>query len=312
MKRNWSALLVCLLISFGIWLVYNLSLTYTHSVSVGVLAVSNIDGRAPEASAPVEISAVCRASGFKLISLLTRDEDDFVRVQMRSDDFSHLGGDSFVLHESSLHRYISAIFGSGVTVDAFTGGDKVFEFAKESHRRIPVVIRTEFVYRPQYMAAGPIELEKDSVLVYGEPSRLEAIPAIYSKSLRRNDLHRDFHGTVKLETPSGTRLETQELQYWAGVVRFIEVSRTMPVSISGVPEGVRLVAYPSTVDVVLRCSFPLEGDPFEGAAFFVTYSDYVSSRTGNCIIRSRGLGDEVISVKLSRDICNCVEIGDER
>lgn len=312
MKRNWPTLIVCLLISFGIWLVYNLSLSYTHGVSVRVLALSNLDGRAPQASEPVELSAVCRASGFKLMRLLAKREDSYVRVQMRGDDFIPVGEDSFAVREASLHRYAPAIFGQEVTVEAFTGGECVFEFARENCRRLPVVVRSELVYRPQYMAAGPVELEKDSVLVYGEPSRLESLQAVYTRPLRRNDVHRDFHGTVKLETPAQTRLETQELQYRAGVARFIEVARTMPVSIVGVPDGVRLVAYPSTVDVVLRCTFPLDVDPFATASFFVTYADYASSRSGNCVIRSRGLGPEVISVRLSKDVCNCVELGEER
>ena len=65
--KSWGPFLLCLLLSMGIWLAHNLSLTYTDLVSVGVVAESNLEGRAQRSSSEVEVTARVRASGFHLI-----------------------------------------------------------------------------------------------------------------------------------------------------------------------------------------------------------------------------------------------------
>ena len=101
----------------------------------------------------------------------------------------------------------------------------------------------------------PLELQPDSVLVYGEPFRLENINEVYTRPINFTDLSRSQNGLVLLEKIKGVRLSETEIHYSLNVRRFVEIVKSVPVTVVNVPEGQEMLVYPSEVDVCLRCAF---------------------------------------------------------
>ena len=58
-----------LLLAFSIWLIHNLSLNYSDTISVPVMAQCNIDGHSDVSSNSSMIAARCRTSGFSLLRI---------------------------------------------------------------------------------------------------------------------------------------------------------------------------------------------------------------------------------------------------
>lgn len=310
MKRSWLLPVACLVVSFAAWLIHNLSLDYIDMVGINVVAASNIEGRAAIASSPVEVVARCKTSGFKLARLDSRSDDRPVTFTVEAEDFNYLGGDSYSVSNANLYKYAGAIFGSDVSVEAFTSDPPVFRFAAEHHRKVPVTADAAIVYHPQYMPAGQMVLRPDSVVVYGDPARVDAISGISTRTIRRNDVKRSIRGNAKLVAPAGIRLSEKETSYTLEIARYVELTEAVRVHARGVPEGVELVIYPNEVEATLRCGFPLRGNPFDDAYFYVDYTEFLASPSGNCIIHASGLGEDVLGVRLSREVCSCVELSE--
>lgn len=291
--------------SLAIWLIGNLSQETTGLVSVPVTAHSSIVGRSEAAMESVQVTANVTASGFRLLGLSIRG-NRAVDVQIDPDHLRHTEGDFFTISANNLVRYTEAIFGAQ-TKAQFASDFITVRFAPESYRKVPVVPVSQIRFRGQYMATGEIRLVPDSVLVYGNPSRISGIGQVLTRQISGHDVDRSLHGKVKLEIPAGTRLSEKEASYSLGVSRYVGITERVKVGVRNVPEGKQLSVFPSDVDVHFRFIFPISGNPAGSASFYVDYNEFAASIGGKCIVRAEGLPDMTISWEADPQFCDCVE-----
>lgn len=306
--RRWIGLVLCLVLSFGIWLVHNLSQSYSDIVSVPITAESNIEGRAVRSSSEVTVSARIKTSGFHLLNLNSKARKSKVKVVfIDSEDFGERDGDYFTVPVSNLLKYVEDIFGQGVSLESFVSGNLQFKFASENHKKVAVKAVQVVSFKPQYMALGEMSVSPDSVVVYGDPARLEGLESVLTRQITHKDLRAGVHGAVKLQAPSGVRLSQKEVAYSLEVTRYVEVRTTVRIGTRHVPSGSRLSVLPSTADVSFRCVFPMSINPVDRAEFYVDWNDFANSLTGRCVVHCDGLPDGVISYTVDPDVCECTE-----
>ncbi len=303
--KNWVQFLLCVLLSASFWIIHNLSQNYASIVSVPVIAVSNIEGRAAVSTSEATATAQVDASGFRHLVMGRRHKRP-VRVQFGAAEFRHVRGEWYSIANASLYRYVPQLFGDGVTVENFISDDLEFSFPEETYRKVPVRPVVSMDFEPQYMAIKPLTLQPDSVLVYGEPSRLENLSYVQTKPLELTELRSSVHGKVRLETPSGVRLSHQEAIYSMEVSRFVEIRSEERIGTRNVPARTDLSVLPSTATVVFRCVFPLTADPAGQVQFYIDWQDFTGSRTGRCVARCDGLPDGVIDYVITPEVFDCL------
>jgi len=291
--------------SLAIWLVVNLSRETTGLVSVPVIAHSSIVGRSEAAMESVQITANVTASGFRLLGLALRRNRP-VNVAIDPEYLHHTEGDFFTVSANNLVRYSESIFGPQTKAQLASDYITV-RFAPESFKKVPVVAVRQLRFREQHMATGEIKLTPDSVLVYGNPSRISGIDQILTRQISKYDVDRSLHGKVSLEVPAGTRLSAKEASYSLDVSRYVGITEKVRVGVRNVPEGKVLSVYPSTVDVKFRFIFPISGNPTGSASFYVDYNEFVASIGGKCMVRAEGLPEMTISWEADPEFCECVE-----
>lgn len=305
MKSHWVQLLLCLLLSAGIWLIHNLSQVYVSIVSVPVVADSNIEGHSGTSSTEAAVSAQLKATGFRHAKMSGRHKRP-VRIRVSPSDFRHEDGNLYSIPVSNLYRYSSQIFGDGVSVESFISEAPKFVFPEVSFRKVPVRKVQSLSFEAQYMPVRPMTLQPDSVLVYGDPSRIENIEYVLTRPINLWNLRSSVHGSVKLEVPSGVRLSDTEAVYSVDVSRYVEVSGEVDVETRNVPRGSELVVLPSKATVTLRCVFPVGANPLQKAKFYVDYRDFAGSITGRCVARPENLPSGVITCEISPEVFDCI------
>ena len=308
--RDWAVLLLALLLAFSIWLIHNLSLKYSDYMTVPVVAHSSIRGHSEVSADNPEVTARCRATGYKMLRSFLRHGRS-VDVRFRPSDMKYKGGDIFYLTPAELKDYSHVLFGPDVTVEYFVTDTLFFRFPRENFKKVPVLPISTITYRNQYMADGRLEVFPDSVLVYGEPLRLENINAVYTRPVNYMDLSKNVSGMVKLEKVKGIRFSQAEVRYALSVRRFVEITRTLPVTVVNVPEGKNMLVYPSAVEVSLKCGFPLVDDPERGLRIEADYNDLQQSLRGTCILKVDLSSNGVISCETSPVSVACI-IEDKR
>lgn len=305
--RDLTVFLFSFLLAFGIWLLHNLSLNYSDTISVPVVAECNIEGHSSVSSNSNVIVARCRTSGFNLLGNARKGKRNAIRIRFETKDMHRKEGEIFYITAAELAGYVGVIFGDGVQLESFVSETVQFRFPFENHKRVPVQAMQMLSFKPQYMAMGEMRLQPDSVTIYGEPFHLQHIDRVSTRAIDLANLHSSAHGVVKLESISGVRLSDAEVNYSLDVTRFVEIGAEAVISLRNVPEGIRLSVFPSTAKVVYRCSFPLSKDPTDAVRFFIDYADFETSRGGKCVPRVSGLPDGVISYTITPEVFECIE-----
>ena len=303
--RDGVVLMLALLLACSTWLIHNLALKYNDFLKVPVAATCELKGHSDKSSNECEVVARCRATGYKVIRAALKSNKT-VNVTFRTSDMVHLEGDMFYITSDNLVEYANELYGAEVKVEYFLTDTLFFRFPYENYRKVPVIPIYSLDYREQYMAEGDLKVEPDSVLVYGEPFRLETVEAVYTKPVRYYDIDKDIQGVVGLEKIRGLRHSENEVRYSLGVKRVVEVSSMLPVKAVNVPSDKVMNVYPSVVKVTLRCQFPLMDDPFSGVSIEADYEDYQKSLGGKCALKPAGLSRGIIEADMDPVAVSCV------
>lgn len=303
--KNWQYFLACLALSAGIWLIHNLSHMQTDVISLPVIAESRIAGRAARSAEEVTLTARCRASGFRLIYLGRKT--DAVVVRFEPEDMTYEEGDIFSISSAQLYRYVNDIFGPGASVESFLFDKLRFRFVRELNKKVPVDVKSELSFRPQYMQSGEFTVVPDSVLVYGPADLLATVESVPTKTIVRSDIKGNLHGEVPLEAPDRLRLSDNSVSWSLDVSRYVELEAELPVVGKNVPQGVELTIYPNRAKVVFRCVFPVVSDPAGTAVCNVDYQEFSKSLTGRCVIHCDNIPAGVISYSVLPEVAECVE-----
>lgn len=306
--REWIFLVLSLLFAFLVWMLTNLSKTYSGTVSVPVVAECNIEGHGMQSSNTVLVSARCRADGFRLVRESSRRDRKVVTVHFDRKDMRRLGPDTYGVIGGAKNSYTSQFFGDNVQLEAFITDTLKFVFPVENHKRVPVEVPHSVTFRSQYMLGGPITVSPDTVTVYGEQAKLDAVERIITPRLVMTDLNESQHGVLKLNVPEGTRLSVDQVSYEIPVSRYVELQATVPMEVQNVPAGRQLQVYPAMAKVVLRCAFPLGKDPLSSFKLYVDWHDFSTSLTGRCAPRVKHIPAGVLEYRVEPEVFDCVEL----
>jgi len=306
--RNWAVMALALLLACLVWLLSNLSESYSGTISVPVIARCNLEGYQNQSSNTVLVSARCRAQGFRLIREQSRRERRAQVIDFNPSDLHRVGPGTFCVIGGVKNSYINQFFGEGTVVEAFITDTLRFVFPPENHKKVPVEVPMTVHCRSQYMQSGPFHTLPDSVTVYGEDSRLEMIEKVTTGRLVLNDVHESRQGVLSLNPVPGIRMSVEEVEYELPVTRYVELRSTLPVEVRNTPAGHELQVFPATAQVVLLCAFPLAKDPLPDFRIYVDYKDFGSSITGRCVPRILQLPAGVLQYRVEPEVFDCIEI----
>ncbi len=296
--RDLAVFLLALLLAFSIWLIHNLSLKYNAYLDVDVQARCNIDGHAELSPDKCNVVARCRATGYNVIRSGIRGKRRVVQVEFQPSVMKSKGKDLYYVTSSDLQEYAHLIFGDGVSVEYYTTDTLYYSFPSENHKRVPVNPVYTITYQAQHMNEAPMEIRPDSVTVYGESFQLDNISAVNTLPIRYSHISDDVQGEVSLENIKGVRISEESVHYSLEVSRYVEMTGSLPLKVVNVPEDKALYAFPSNVDITLKCVFPLSADPFESLSAVVNYADYQHSLSGKCPVTLEGISRGVIGYSI--------------
>lgn len=306
--REWTIMVLSLLLAVFVWVLTNLSKAYSGTISVPVVAECNIEGHAIESANTVVVSARCRTTGFRLLQEKSRRERKVVKVNFDRSDLRRTAEHTYCLIGGAKNSYVNQFFGEGANVEAFISDTLKFIFPVENHKKVPVDLHKSVQFRSQYMPSGPFKLSVDSVTVYGDEAHLAAVDRVVASRLVLNDVHESQHGVLRLAPIKGVRLSTDEVSYELPVSRYVELRAVVPVEVWNIPAGRSLQVYPSVAQVVLRCSFPLAKDPFSSFKLYIDWKDFSASLTGRCAARTLRLPTGVLDYRVEPEVFDCVEL----
>lgn len=300
--RDLPVFLLSLLLAFSIWLIHTLSFKYTDYISVKVQAASDIRGHSATSSNSCELVARCRTTGYNIVSSSMRKKRP---VKVNFQRLHHLEGENFYITASELQDYTHLIFGENVALEYYVSDTLFFRFPYEAHRMVPVFPVHKLDLAPQYAMIDKMKVEPDSVLIYGEPRVIENVEYAFTEPVKFSGLKSNVRGVVNLEKVHGVRYDQPAVRYSLDVARYVEMNLRLPVNIKNAPEDKQVMVYPSTVDVVFRCAYPNVRNLSDEVFVYVDYDDFITSKSGKCILRADVPSTNVISYRITPQLVEC-------
>ncbi len=309
MKRNgrdWTVFFLSLLLAFSIWLIHNLSLDYSDFLTVRVAAeCENIEGHASVSSNSCEVVARCRTSGYNIIKSKIALNRTPVTVHFDRQSLARKGGEMFYVTGTQLNEAAHLIFGEKATVEYFLSDTLLFRFPYETNKRVPVFPVVSLDFESQYMSRGDLEIDPDSVTIYGEPYHLANVDRVFTENIKLQGLKTGIAGVARIERIKGVRLSENEVHYSMDVLRYVEITSETVIQVENVPQDKEMMIYPSRAEVIYKCVFPLISDVSQ-SVFTIDYEDYINSRSRQCIPESAFIPEGVISYEIIPEIFECV------
>ena len=299
-------MLLALLLAFSTWLIHNLSLRYNEYLKVSVTAVCNIDGHSNVSENRCEVMARCRTTGYQIIKHSFRPRTIEAKVQFNPSAMKLASDDTFYITSSDLQEYSHLIYGDKVSVEYFVSDTLFFKFPQQDSRRVPVYLVHSLSFRPQYINASEFTCVPDTITIYGDKYKIDKIDRVYTTPIRKTDLYENIQGLAPIEKIRGVRYSDSEVRYSMDVTRYVEIKNTYQIQTVNVPADKKLLVYPSTVEAIFKCEYPLADNAMENIAFVVDYEQFISSLNGKCTLKPVNIGDSVLSYQIDPVAVDCV------
>lgn len=304
--RDWAVFLLSLLLAFTVWLMHNLSLTYSTYLSVPVIAQCEILGHSAYSSESSRIVARCRTTGYEaLLHKMTASNRPLV-IRMDRADLKQKGDDIFYLGRGDMSDYANDIYGEQTKIEFFVTDTLFFRFPKEAYRKVPVVPLSTIKLNPQYINKGDMKVIPDSIYIYGEPNHLENINKVHTKHMEFLNVSSSLQGVAAIEPIDGIRMSETEVHYHMDVTRYVEILLNVPLMARNVPLDVELKYYPSYVAARFVCDFPQVTGLDENVEFYIDYEEFLKSPGGECVVHHTPLPSGVFRVILDNPVVECI------
>ncbi len=252
-NRDVYVFLVFLLIATAFWFLNALRDTYLADFSYPVRFVNVPDDEIVVGGTEQKIELKVRANGYTIVR--QRLNRSFVPLvfdvsQMRRSA-SNDRSDAWVLTRSQTNRVREQLL-VGMDLVELRPDTLVLQIDKIRDRKVPVVLKGNVAFEKQFLQAGDLVFNPDSVIISGPASLVDTIEAIATQALNVAPLSETYQQKVALEQLPSVEFSHREAALTIPVEPFSEKTISLTLQVIGLPDSLRLKAFPSAVDLTFR------------------------------------------------------------
>jgi hypothetical protein len=188
---NRVSIAVCMTVAFVGWFLTKMSKIYSDQYILKIEYVvpqSYTFGQDP----PQRLIADVRASGWSLLSLALSGERDSLSIIA-----SELSGKS-TSSKTLLNEKLSRLDGDEIAILGTDPEQISFQLVAQESKKVPVEIKGKISLQGQYQWKTPLQIEPDSVIVYGSADQLNNIKSWPTKNFVRENIQQDFSEVISL------------------------------------------------------------------------------------------------------------------
>ena len=304
-------LLISLFLAFSVWFIHQMSLKYMVPMKFKVSIATDLEGYAGESSSDDVLVIRATGTGFSIVGLRrSANVASSVKINVSGDKLHPIEGEPnlFEVYTRDLTEELYQALGANITINSFDTEKLKFRLTPRTHKKVPVVLKSDISCKSQYMVTDDLLLKPDSVAVYGDKSVLDNLTQVETERVTFFGADAPLDGKVRIKPVRGGEMSASEVEYHIDVVRYIELTSDVSFSLVGVPAGVNMVMIPSSGTVRYRIPYALAGSEDDPPVFVVYYSDFAVSRSGVVVPRLYGSSSKLISYELDPASVECIVI----
>ncbi len=245
--------LAFLVISTGFWFLNALRKDYTATLNYPVRFVNVPENTMLPEEMRNKISLKVRAGGFVILRYqlsntflpLTFDVSD-----MKSWASGNEKGVYTITREG--HNRIVGQLSQGMELIDIDPDTLFVPLLEKGTAKVPIKIRTQLSFEKQFLQAGPILLEPDSIDVFGPKLIIDTLKFIEARPLVYENLADTVSAMVGLNLPPEIKSPVRRVAAIVPVEPFTELNFSVPLRVNGLPDSLRIKTFPSEINISFR------------------------------------------------------------
>ncbi|PHQ55990.1 MAG: hypothetical protein COC16_04190 [Lutibacter sp.] len=249
-KRKVKVFLFILVLSSIIWLLIELSKSYTSS-AIFTVEYKNIPSGKLLQSKPVsELNITLKAPGFSLLKYKLKKHS----ISLNLRNVVKRGSSYYLLPNQQISYFNAQLAGETEAMSVLN--DTIFvELGNNKSKKVPVYLSSNIKFKLGYNLIRDIKIIPDSILITGSEKFVDSIKEISTESLQLSDVYEDINKELKLVLPFkniNVIVSTNKVKISGVVDKFTEGSFIIPVVLINEPEGVKINTFPKEIKVVYQ------------------------------------------------------------
>lgn len=247
--------LVCLALSFFLWLLISLEKRYTSRISVPVSYVEFPKDKQFSGLLPQKFDLTVDAYGYTLLSYKLRLAFSPVIInvsELVDNAFDKGNRNKYIVFTVSHKEEIEKQISSEIRILSIKPDSLVFNFSKIIAKKIKVRPNLNISFENQYSLMGEPFTSPDSILVSGQKNIIDTLKYVFTNVRTHTKLSHSVEGLVALKAIPGLKMQTKEVYLTIPVEQNTEVNFEVPIQIINKPRDVVLKTFPGKVRVSCR------------------------------------------------------------
>lgn len=238
-------LLVCIGIASVFWLFLSLYEEIERDYDLPIKIENVPDSIVIVENTPATVNVVAQGKGVQFLKFLWRD------LPPLKINFKEFAGSSGVLNVSrqKFEALLRDYFGQGVKILSLRPETIKAQYTSNVGRKVELEIDCDIQPSFQCVISGPIVANVDSVMLYSANDLPRELTSVATYPLIRSGLKDTTEYVVKIKPIEGVRVIPDQVKITVPVEPLIAKRRTLYIDVINQPEDIKLVTFPSTVEV---------------------------------------------------------------
>lgn len=203
------------------------------------------------------------------------------KLTLRFTDYSD-GNSYFKVDQSHLKKALEPILNKHATILNVLPENINIRFTDLPGKKVPV--RTDILIEPRedYTLYGALIQSQDSVLVFSDAKTLNEINEVFTYHVEEVDLTDTLRRKVTIAPINGAVIEPRSIDITVPIEKLKLQTRTVKISVRNAPRGVKMLLFPSDLEVTFRSPVSRIKDD-AGITAVVDYNSIANNPTSNKI-----------------------------
>lgn len=247
---------------------------------------------------PDTLSVTVSDRGYRFFSYLFHKSPT---LTLRFSDYSD-GINTFKVDQDHLKKEIASVLNKHTTIVSVLPQSLNIRYTDLPGKKVPVKADIIVEPRENYVQYGALIQSQDSVLIFSDAKTLNEINEVFTSHVEVSDLTDTLRRKVTVAPINGTVIEPRSIDIMVPVEKLKSQTRTIKISVRNAPQGVKMLLFPSDVDVSYRSPVSRITDNDAGITAVVDYNAVNFTSPSNRVKVSIGEIPAVYQdVKLSHD-----------
>jgi len=251
-NKRLSTYALFLFISFSFWFLSMLSKQHETTLRVPLTYI-NFPADKVLVSTPTSFIEVrVKAPGF---SILFYNLFNFEKLNMdiqQANTKPKKGGSEVFWLMNAKRKDIAEVLSSSMELIAINPEKLSIPFSNKAKKKVAIKLNQSIGLKPEIWFAKPLTLIPDSVMIYGEQERLEAITFIETDELVLTDVSENENHIVGITLPDDLQCKVEKIEIIIEVEPFVEQMLKYKVEVDNLKKGYSIKLFPEVVQVTLR------------------------------------------------------------